>query len=239
MENQAVFPLKNISTIAIADDDLQMAYFTEQYIIELGLNPLVIKADHPFQKVSDLTQVIKTEAQAAICDHRLRYRSYANFSGADVIAELYDCKIPGILVTQWKGVDRDVSIRRWRRKIPVLLSHDDTTAEAIKSGLVYCLSEINGYYSSERKPYRAIIIVTGISNESSEEVVDAIVPSWRPHEGVRFPASLIQAEIRGVLKPGMMVFGQVNTGAETVDDLYFEENKFELAPTANPDDEIT
>jgi len=230
--------LEGIRTVSIVDDDQRTAFFMKMYIKGLGLEPFVIEAKKPFESVQDLTRIIRDNSQAALCDHRLPYRNFAKFLGAEVVADLYDTQFPAILITQWKTVDQDVSIRKYRRKIPVLLSHDESNPEAIKSGISYCASELHGNYTAERKPHRAIVIVMKKSNESGEEVIDAFLPSWNPNEGVRFPSALIQSDLRSRVQPGTNLFAYVNIGAESSEDLYFEDERFELAPESSPYDDL-
>ena len=79
-----------------------------------------------------------------------------------------------------------------------------------------------------------LLRITNITDESNEQVVDAIIPSWNPRWAVRFPVSLIPSGFHDILAPDVAFFAQVNIGAERSDDLYFRE--FELAPEPDDDD---
>jgi hypothetical protein len=220
--------------IAIVDDDKILAKATAWDIEEAGYEPFLL-VDGYFTDVNKLVSLIVENAQGAVCDHRLSNSRLANFYGAELVAALYEQKLPSLLITQYIEMDTSLSIRRWRRKIPVLLSRDEADASSISKGIEDCRLELRGDIPSTRRPYRTIVRITNIDKESNERVIDAFVPGWNPHKAVRFPASLIPEEIRDeVLKPGVRLFAHVNIGADKSDDLYFD--KFELAPEPDDDD---
>ncbi|WP_225896126.1 hypothetical protein [Dendronalium phyllosphericum] len=226
-------PVLNDRRIAIIDDDKNLAELTAWEVEEAGYEPFLLDNKH-FLKVNDLVSVIRENSQGAVCDHRLMNSGFANFYGAELVANLYDLKFPSLLITQFTQMDTAFSIRKWRHKIPVLLSRDEANASSIAKGIEDCTLELSGKVPSTRKPRRTIVRIANIDEESNERVIDAFIPSWNPYTAVRFPASLIPENIRVALKPNMRLFAHVNTGAEKADDLYFE--KFELAPEPDEDD---
>lgn len=225
--------VKNEKIIAIVDDDKSLAETTAWDVEDAGYQPFLLKNDH-FHNVNELASLIIENSQGAVCDHRLSNSGFANFLGAELVAALYDRKFPSLLITQYTEMDTSFSIRKWRHKIPVLLSREEADASTISRGIEVCKSELYGKIPSTRKSRRTIVSITNIDKESGETVVDAFVPSWNPHKAVRFPASLVPEHLRNALKPDVYLFAYVNTGAEKSDDLYFE--KFELAPEPDEDD---
>jgi hypothetical protein len=221
-----------IRTLAVVDDDKSLAEIAGWQVEEAGYQPFIVEGS--YQNINALANCIVQNAEGAICDHRLSRRGLANFPGAQLVAELFDREFPAILTTQYIAIDTDVSIRRWRHKIPVLLSRDETNALSIRAGLASCLAELRGNIPMTRRPHRVLIRITDLGEESGEEVVDAIVPSWNPKRAVRFPISLVKAELRNTLTPDLRLFALVNIGAETADELYF--GSFELAPEPDEDD---
>lgn len=219
--------------IAIVDDDPGLAEATAWDIEAAGYQPFLLDTGH-FQNVKELVSIIRENAQGAVCDHRLSNSGFANFYGAELVAALYDLRFPSLLITQYTAIDTSFSIRKWRHKIPVLLSREETNASSITKGIEDCTLELSGKIPSTRKSYRTIVRITSIDEESHERVVDAFVPGWNPHKAVRFPASLVPENINHALQPNARLFAHVNIGAEKSDDLYFE--KFELAPEANEND---
>src|SRR5438874_2116408 len=123
-----------IHKIAIIDDDKREAEIAELEVECAGFEPFVINKGH-FNKIEDLTNLILGKAQGVLCDHRLSHSGLANFPGAELVAHLYDLKIPAILITQYADIDNGVSIRSWRDKIPVLLSRDEADASSIAHGI--------------------------------------------------------------------------------------------------------
>ncbi|HEY9862999.1 MAG TPA: hypothetical protein V6D21_02350 [Candidatus Obscuribacterales bacterium] len=223
-------------TIAIVDDDPELAEITGWDIEEAGYKPFLLDNRH-FHNVNELVSLIRENAQGAVCDHRLSNSGFANFYGAELVAALYDLRFPSVLITQYTKIDTSFSIRKWRHKIPILLSREDANASSIAKGIEDCTLELSGKIPSTRKSYRTIVRVTSIDEESHESVVDAFVPGWNPHEAVRFPASLVPENLRDALQPNVRLFAHVNIGAEKPDDLYFE--KFELAPEPEENDGLT
>ncbi|MFN5241185.1 MAG: hypothetical protein ACK5WC_15770 [Aphanizomenon sp.] len=230
--------IENEKIIAIVDDQKNLAEQTAWDVEEAGYQPLLLENKH-FNNVNQLVSLIREQAQGAVCDHRLSNYGFANFPGSELVAALYDQKIPSILITQYTEMDTSFSIRKWRHKIPVLLSREETNAVNISQGIEICKSELCGKIPSTRKTRRTIVRITNIDKETHESFVDAFVPSWNPHRAVRFPASLIPENLRDLLEPNKTIrlFAHVNTSAEKSDDLYFE--KFELAPEPDEDDGLT
>lgn len=221
-----------LKKIAIVDDEKNLAESTGWDVEDAGFEPLII--DGAFSEVNALARYIAENAQGVLCDHRLANYGLTNFSGSTLLAELYDRKIPSILITQYTDIDADVSIRKHRRKIPVLLNRDEANATTIKKGIEDCILELGGTIPITRIPHRTLLNITHITNESNEKVIDVIVPSWNPHKAVRLPVALIPQELHSALVVDTWLFADVNTGAEKSDDLYFEH--FELTPEPDEDD---
>ena len=79
----------------------------------------------PIESIDGAIAQIRSVASAAICDHRLSPRGLANFSGAELVSQLYASNIPAVLISQYCAIDQNVSIRKYRSKIPILLPRDD------------------------------------------------------------------------------------------------------------------
>lgn len=221
-----------LKKIAIVDDEQDLAEATEWDVEDAGFESFRVNGS--FIDVDVLASHIEKNARGALCDHRLANYGRTNFSGAKLVAALYDRKIPSILMSQYTDIDADVSIRKFRRKIPVLLSRDEANAANIKKGIEDCILELDGNIPVTRIPHRTLLNITHISNEANEKVIDVIVPSWNPHKAVRLPVALIPDELHSVLAVDTWLFADVNTGAEKSDDLYFD--RFELTPEPDEDD---
>ncbi|WP_103668860.1 hypothetical protein [Pseudanabaena sp. BC1403] len=228
-ENYADIKEKGNNKIVVIDDEKDFARTVEWEIEEAGYEPFSI-VDVSFQKIDELISRIPEDTYAVLCDHRLSKSGISDFYGSDLVATLYDRKIPALLDTQFYDMDNDVSIRKCRHKIPVLLNKDNVSASTIKEGIKFCLLELNGTFSTNRKSYRNIVRIVDISKESREDVVDVIIPSWNPNKAVRLPSSLIREwilEFEPVI--GNRLIANVNSGAKNPEDLYF--TNFEIAPS--------
>jgi CheY-like chemotaxis protein len=220
-----------IRRVAIVDDDLSQAEVMGELVSDAGYEPMIIRGPR-FERVDDLVGKIRESADAAVCDHRLQPRGFAGFNGAEAVAALFEMSVPSILVTQFIDIDADVSIRRWRRHVPVLLSRDEADPNRILRGLTECARELRGEHSASRRPWRTLILVDETNQESGEQVVDAHIPSWNPHQAVRFPAALVPSGLP--LTAGACLFAKVNIGADRAEDLYLFD--FESAPHPEPED---
>lgn len=220
-----------VKSVAIIDDDPHEVDVTCVTLQDAGFTP--IKLSNGFKTEATIAAAVRKSAQAAICDHRLSYHGYAQFYGAGVVARLIQRGTPAILVTQFVNQDSDVSIRKWRRHVPVVLRRDDLDEIHIAAGFESCLKEIKGEYLPGRKPWRSLVRVVDIRDEDKQKVVDVILPSWHPKESVRFPASLLPVAFRKKLKPGLRLMAMVNIGAEKAEDLFFYD--FQSAPRSVPE----
>ncbi len=223
--------------VAIVDDDPNEAEIIGFEVQDAGFEPVLLEKDESFRQPSDLAEYIISTAQAAVCDHRLQDMAFAPFDGAAVVAELIVRKIPAVLVTQFFSMDADVSIRRWRHQVPVLLKRGDADSTAIKEGLAACMTEITGHPLPGRIPRRTLVRVAKINQESGEEVVDAVIPAWDPYQAVRFPASMLPESFRSSIDRDHRLFAKVNIGAQSYEELFFYD--FEVAPEADEHDGLS
>ncbi len=237
VENIPSEQLINKTKIIIIDDDKDFAKTVAWDVEDAGYEPVLI-VEGSFQKIEDLVSQIPQDAYGVLCDHRLSRFGLANFYGSDLVAALYDRKIPALLDTQFYDMDSDVSIRKRRHKIPVLLNKDKVDASAIETGMKNCLLELFGTVASDRKPYRNIVRLVDINQESGEQVVDVIIPGWNPYKAVRLPSSLISEWILD-FEPELStrLIANVNTGAGKPEDLYFTD--FEIALVSEEIDGIS
>lgn len=221
------------SHITIIDDDPNAANVTADNIQDIGDFEFQIIAQGAFKKVDDLAAQMIMGQTCVVCDHRLSPYGLASFSGAEFVSYCNNNDTPAILLTQFSEQDDDVSIRRYRRHVPVLLPRHYLSPEAIDNGLKTCWQEIKGEVAEIRRPHRTLVEIAYLKTEDSEDVVDAFIPGWKTDVAVRFPLSLIddkwQSTVKSTLnkKERAYLFAEVNIGADTAADLFFE--KFELA----------
>ena len=222
--------------VAVVDDVPPYAATAAGIAEEAGLVPTIIEARSiAFEAPSQLiTQVREENCTAAICDHRLSYTGYAAFTGAELVSRLYQERIPAVLLSTFSSIDEDTSIRLHRFHIPSLVDRNHLAPNQIIGGLRKCESEFDGVLVPEREPWRTLVRIEGISQESETIVADAIVHTWDPDRAVRFPLDLIEdLQIRSQLTANdtwpIRLFANVNVGCQDGSELFFRE--FEEAPT--------
>jgi hypothetical protein len=236
-ENSLTRLQRGKNKIVIIDDEKDFAEIAAWKVEDAGYQPVLI-FEGSFKEINELVSQISEDVYGVLCDQRLRKSGFANFDGSDLVATLYDRKIPAILNTQFYEMDKDVPIRKHRHKIPVLLSKSDLDESTIKAGMETCLSEFNGKFLSSRKPYRNIVRLIDFDDKYKEDIVDVIIPSWKPDIPVSLPLSLIREWILDFQpKRGIRLIANVNSGAENPEDLYF--TNFEIAPEPEQIDGIS
>ena len=228
--------------VAIVDDVPGQAQTAKGIAEEADLDPAVIQeVDGGFSTPELLlSRVREADCSAVICDHRLSRTGFASFTGAEFAALLYVQKIPALLLSTFSSTDSDSSIKLHRAQIPSLVARDELDPQRILDGLRESEEELLGHISHQRRLYRTLVRVEDVSIGHGEEMVDAIIHTWKPDRGVRFPLELIEdAALKEDLRnwtgesgrfPRM--FAQVNVGCEHESDLVLR--AFERAP--EPDD---
>ena len=213
----------NRQRVALVDDDPLAADTLGVLLEDAGYEPIGVGS--PLSSVASAAAQIRDISTAAICDHRLSPRGLANFSGAELVAKLYADRFPAVLISQYFKIDQDVSIRKFRRHIPVLLARDELSPERIAEAISVCIGELGGERAPNRKCWRTLVRVVAKDSEGGEDVLDAIVPGWHPNEAVRFPADLLGEHQHLLPKENafgleLRFFARVNIGAEEAGDLY-------------------
>jgi hypothetical protein len=209
-----------MTTVAIVDDNAQAAEAVRYAVEDAGFTPWMFTGKS--RSVGWAVKKIKENAQAAICDHRLSTLGLANFDGAELAARLISGKIPAVLISQFVNQDYDVSIRRWRAKVPSLLSRDECRPETIKDALELCRREISGEIVPGRRKHRTLVRIADLQQEAGQQVVDAILPAWNRQRAVRFQATLVPSRLSRYLKKGQYLIAYVNLAAKQPEDLFFE-----------------
>ena len=228
--------------VAIVDDERFKAETVAGIAEEADLVPAIISdGDGPFQnEVQLLNQIQTQDCAAVICDHRLTGNQFTSFWGAELMDTLYRQHIPGLLLSTFAAVDSDTIIRRHRARIPCVVGRGELNPDSMIQGLRRCEEELNGHSVPERFPRRTLVRVVRISPGLVDDgmVVDAIVHSWDPDYGIRFPLDLIEnPKIQQLLlndfNSEIRLFAQVNIDCQDSMDLFFRD--FELAPEPHAD----
>lgn len=189
-----------------------------------------VSFESKFAKVADLVSAVRKEkVYGVLCDHRLQEGNFANFFGAQAVAELYKADIPAVLVTDYSAVDLDRTIRPYRRWIPLVMPTGTVDPDGIEAALERCDLEVRQHkVPITRRPRRAIVLVEEVRESPTGKQVVAFVPQWNPNEAVSFPLELIPEDLHSLVEPNATLLAAVNIDAESGDDLYFDE--FERPP---------
>ncbi len=225
------------ATAAIINDDEREQDMWSLQVEEAGYQPYVVQRPHgrAFGSVDELAKEVENNARFAVFDHRLAPGDMAQFTGAEIVAALYDRRRTApLLVTTWEKIDRDTTIRLYRRKVPILLSSENfDDPETIRECFRVCGREVwNGELPLQRRPWRTIIQIEEVDWKTNTVV--ALVPGWNPDVKVRLPLDLIDRQLHGRVESGRHFFARINIGAEREEDLFFGD--FELAPEVDPND---
>jgi CheY-like chemotaxis protein len=224
--------MKLIHTVAVIDDDDEAA-MTIIHALEDGGFTAYHQA--PADNIEDLTVSIIRDSDAAVCDHRLRYGGFADVSGAELAASLISRFHPTILVTQYLDQDADISIRRYRSHLPVVLRRQEADEpDELRMAFERCVLEIEGTTATDRKLHQTLLLVKDVTDVGGIKVIDAIVNGWNPKDTVRFPLLLVNKTDQDQVKPSVTLVADTNIGTEDKVDLYFENIK--IAPEPEEDD---
>lgn len=219
-------PLKvgqwTIDKVAVLDDDEDSRETMCDDLRLANFSPAAVEAAPDTEDA--LLETITRNSHGAVCDYRLR--DYAPCSGAQAVNRLYQAKFPAVLVTRYFKADVD-EIRPYRRRIPALLTPEQASEdpEAIARGFELCIREFDEDFAPSRRPWRTLLRVEDVEDVDQthkDPMVYVILPGWNSREVVRFPRSIIPAELHEFLQPGARLFATVNKGAEDQLELYFE-----------------
>jgi hypothetical protein len=213
--------------VAIADDNPDYLIQKSQVIQMAGYEP--VKLSGHYHAVGELlAELRRVKAGGLVCDHKLSEGNYAQFDGAEVVAALYGSDTPALLVTDYVESDLN-SIRKYRRKVPVLIRGGKFTHRAVIKGLEDWEEEvIRNNTPLQRRPRRAVVMIDDIAPGGKWRMLTVFVPRWREHEAIPLSEELIPEPLRKSLKKGTVLTANINTEAERMEDLYFED--FRLTP---------
>ncbi len=230
----------DIGTVAVLDDDADQAKVVKLQLQDVGVETVIASLDQ-VPTLERAIDWIASNAQAVICDVQLNHlHSGVDYNGAQLMsAVIGDHKIPGVLTTGFKD-DVGMWVRPHRRRIPVLVSRDETEEpEVLVNGVETCRAEIVHGRAPDRETHRVPLYVekTGITND--RVALDARVGGWSRKASIRFPADMLGERYNTIEAAraivGQVFFARVNLGAGHETDLFFEDPEPEFVdPTALP-----
>jgi hypothetical protein len=213
--------------IAVADDNPNYLDQKSRVVQMAGFEPL--KMQGRYRTIKELLDELKkNKADAFVCDHKLNEGNYAKFEGAEAVAALYDTRTPALLVTDYVESDLN-SIRKHRKKVPVLISGGSFTQSAVNHGLKLWEEEVLEHnIPLQRRPRRTLLMVREVDSEAKGHELTVIVPRWNQHNALNLPLDFLPSGIRRKVKKGTMLTADVNTEAVRSEDLFFD--GIELTP---------
>lgn len=205
---------RKISRIHIVDDNEIYRGTMEDTVTDSDFDPILQ------DKVEDIDQffskvVIGTDA--IVTDHHLSKKNYFPINGAQLASISYDKKIPTVLVTKYETYASD--IRKYRKKIPVILNPDQFEPDTLIHGLEVCINEFNGKVRDDRKGWRALLRV----DSDDDTHIFVLIPAWNPNEIVMLNKADLPDNIIAIAKPDKRLHAVINIGTESSNDLYFTE----------------
>lgn len=224
--------------IAIVDDDPESRDSLAFLVEDAGFEPKLIIGKFGNEKQILINKIREKEVFGVISDHRLSHGHMANFYGSELLAALYDLKVPSILITQFLDVDADTSIRKYRDKLPAVIGRGVQSPELIGQLLEFSEKELIMGRTGPRKPHRALIRIDDFATGIQEGIVEGIITNWNSELKVKFLVELIPGDVRrqmiGSDVNRLMAF--VNTGASDRNDIFITD--IHLAPRLEGIDEL-
>lgn len=213
----------NIERVGVVDDSEDTRDTISDELQDVDVEPAPF--DGPFATLNDLVNTVAAAADAVVCDHHLTPRNYAPCTGAEAVANWYVNLFPAVLVTRFEKAEIE-GIRKFRRKIPSLIQCDDANPDTIVKGLEICIEEFNGRFIPPRKPWTNMFRVEHIDWNAKPVQVVVFVPGWQPNEAIKLTLDLFPETLREHVKPDERFFAVINLGAETQEDLYFDDIEY-------------
>ncbi len=204
-----------IERILIVDDDSSAREGFGYPLEELGITP--VPEPGPITDLQRFVEEVPGRAQAVLCDYRLKTDGrYSSVNGDELVAACYRRRIPGLLCTQYSDVFVEVN----RRFIPVLLTTSSPTPEVIDAALRRCQDELAGSVHPARRPWRTLVRV---HDAEEADYCHVVVPVWDPHKKIRLYYQDVPEEVRQRVKAGARLHAKVNVGADSFEEIYFDE----------------
>jgi CheY-like chemotaxis protein len=211
-----------IERVGVVDDNSDNRETISDDLRDLELDPQPFAG--PFGSTEELVNSVMQGNHAVICDHHFT-RNYAPGSGAEAVAAWYQQHFPPVLVTAWSKAEID-HIRKFRRYIPVLLTPRDANPDRIIKGFELCIGEFNNKFVPSRRPRKTLITIQDVDSTQTVPDVYIVLSGWNSGEVIRIPIDTIPPEYHSVVHPSERLYAFVNIGAETQEELYFDEFEY-------------
>jgi len=208
--------------VTVVDDDAEDREALVEELLDNGCVPKTIEGRYASDINRMIEDIVDHGSDLVICDHKLQPKQMATFSGAELVAELVERRLPSILLTMYRSPAR-VEILKLRHQIPVVVGRDEFDHGELLGYLKTCRQEFEGEPIASRKAHRVIIRVEDIRRIGGDDFVcDVVVPSWRPGHAVTVPKECFSPDVWASIEAGDRYLGYVNIDADDEDDLYLK-----------------
>lgn len=209
---------RTINRVLIVDDDKNLRENYGYQIEELGLEP--IYEDGPLGSLDDALKLLRSKADALVCDLHLRIKNFSQINGDLFVASSNRANYPAVLCTNY--TDSDITVMRSKRRyIPALLKTETYHPENIKRGFERCIRESTGIFDASRRPWRTLVRIADI--EENRKYFYAVVPGWNTQQKIRVYFDDLPTLLRDQVQLTARFHAQVNLGAEGAEELYFSD----------------
>lgn len=211
--------LDMISRVAIIDDEPEARYAYEFVVEDAHFQSDPIEG--PLGSLTGTSRVesVRQSNDAALCDFQLDVRgSYADFTGAQLVAHWYEEGFPSILCTRYEKIHIE-RIRPYRRWIPVLIKPDELSTEALHKGFERCLSELKGEFTADRRPWRTQVHFLRPDDEQPDTFLIEL-PAWEVRELLRVRLSDLPSEVRTQVRDDFRCHVRANLAATQSEELF-------------------
>lgn len=217
-----MYLISDIKRVAVIDDDPAVRRTYKWLLDDVGLEYL--EQAGPMRGIDTAINAVESSANAALCDHHLQKKNYADFDGAEAVSLLYRKNFPAILCTTYQHA-RMYEIRRYRRYIPVLLEPGELDTDSLMKGFETCIAEFKGKFHTARRPVRQLIRVENIELQPPG-YIEVIIGGWNPTDVVRIPLDHLPPEAQSLVRLAgqrtIRFHAEVNLGAESQESLFFD-----------------
>jgi hypothetical protein len=207
--------ISQIQRIRLVDDDPD-SRASYEYTVEDAARVAV--ADEGPLGTLDQYLDVDLATDAGLCDYELHTHAYANFSGAELVAQWYKRNFPAVLCTRYEKAQIE-RIRPFRRWIPVLLKPDDLNPDSLMDGYEECIKEMHGKFRPNRRPWRTQVHFLQ-QDTDTHNTFFVELPGWGGSEILKVRLEDIPAAVKGRIREGFRTHATANIGVEALEDLY-------------------
>jgi CheY-like chemotaxis protein len=203
-----------IAKVAVVDDQSLVRDSLAHLLIDMQLTPVLQSG--PLVALEETARHLSTTSHAVLCDLKLQMANYANFDGSQLVARLYELKIPAVLCTRYEISSMDL-IRGRRASIPCLVAPGELSESTLARGFEVCVQEFDDKFQPSRRPWRTLVRVVDVDPHH----IHFCIPAWNADEKVRLLREDVPVSVGQRAKTGARFHARVNIGADLRDDIYF------------------